>query len=282
MYSLIVENDSGEWLQMTGNKNYDILNIEGACPPAANINTSPVVGMDGTLFNSARANQRNIVLTVAIHMPIESNRFNLYNFFRIKQLVTLKYKTQYRECYISGYVETVEVNAWSEVQTAQISIICTQPFWIANDDTVVRFSESIALFQFPFTIPSAGIEFSRRESLQSAILNTGEVEVGGVIEFIAKANGVKNPVFYNQTTQEYFGVNLTMQNGDSVIINTKYGEKSITLIRSGIASNILNDRKIGSTWLQFKPGMNILSFEAEEGQGDLEAILTIRQKYEGV
>ena len=282
MYSLIVENDSGEWLQMTGNKNYDILSITGANPPAANINTSAVVGMDGTLFNSARANQRNIVLTVAVHYPIESNRFVLYNFFRIKNLVTLKYKTEYRECFIKGYVESVEVNAWSQSQVAQISIICTQPFWMAENETTVRFSESISLFEFPFSIPSAGIEFSRRDTLQSLILNTGEVEVGGVIELHAKADGVKNPVFYNQTTGEYFGVTITMQNGDSVIINTKYGEKSITLIRSGFSSNILNDRKIGSTWLQFKPGRNLLSFSADEGQSDLEAVLTIRQKYEGV
>lgn len=283
MYSLIVENDSGEWMPFNGNRNYDLLSVTGASPPSADINTASVVGMDGTIFNSARVNQRNIVLTVAVHEPIESNRLNLYNFFRLKRIVTLRYKTQYRDVYITGYVESIEVKAWSKSQAAQISIICTQPFWVASEDTSVVFSEVIALFEFPFSIPSAGIEFSRRQVIQSLIFNAGEIEVGGIIRFTAKADGVKNPVFFNQTTNKYFGVDITMQNGDIIVINTKYGEKSVSLIRSGTKTSILNDRKSGSTWLTFVPGRNFVSFDADdEGASDLDAMLTITQLFEGV
>lgn len=282
MYSLIVENESGEWLPFNGNRNYDLLSVTGANPPSADINTASVVGMDGTLFNSARANQRNIVLTVAVHEPIESNRLNLYNFFRIKRLVTLRYKTQYRDVYITGYVESIEVKAWSKSQAAQISIICPQPFWVASDDTTVWFSEVIALFEFPFSIPSAGIEFSRRQIIQSLIFNAGEIEVGGIIKFRAKASGVKNPIFYNQTTNKYFGVKVTMQANDIITINSKFGEKSVTLLRSGTETNLLANRYGGSEWLTFIPGKNFVSFDADEGASDLDSVLTITQKFGGV
>lgn len=282
MYSIIVENESGMWVQLTGNRNYDLLSVTGANPPSANINTSTVVGMDGTLFNSARVNQRNIVLTLAIHYPIESNRQVLYDLFKIKGIVKVKYKTDFRDVYISGYVESIEVNAWSQSQVAQISIICPQPFWMAQEDTVIHFTDSIALFEFPFSIPAEGIEFSRVNQLTTVFMNVGEIEIGGIITLRAIANGVENPIFYNLTTQKFFGLNVTMQSGDVITINTNYGQKSVMLKRGGIVTNILSDRKPLSDWIQFIPGMNTLSIDAAENLSSLDATVTITQKFGGV
>ena len=282
MYSIIVENESGMWVQLTGNRNYDLLSVTGANPPSANINTSTVVGMDGTLFNSARVNQRNIVLTLAIHYPIESNRQVLYDLFKIKGIVKVKYKTDFRDVYISGYVESIEVNAWSQIQKAQISIICPQPFWMAEEDTIIRFTDSIAMFEFPFSIPAEGIEFSRLAQLTSVMMNAGEIEIGGIITFRAKSDGVQNPGFYNLTTQKYFGVDITMQSGDIITINTNYGKKSVTLLRSGEVTNLLPYRKSGSEWVQFVSGSNILSIDAAESLSNLDASVTVTQKFEGV
>lgn len=282
MYSLIVENEKGEHLSLTDNINFDVLSVTGTNPPTAAINTVNVAGLDGSRFNSSRVEQRNIVITLNIHYPIEANRLTLYNFFRVKRWVKIYYQNSRRNVYIDGYVESFENNPWTQLQQPQISIICPQPFWLSTVDTTVNFSNSNALFEFPFSIHSEGIEFSTLENLTTSVVNVGEIETGGIITFYATENQIINPKFYNLTTQKYFGLDFDMNKGDLITVNTQKGEKSVTLLRDGVTTNILNDRTEGSTWLTFEPGENELSFEADEGAANLEATLTITQKFEGV
>lgn len=282
MYSLIVENEKGEHLSLTDNINFDVLSVTGTNPPTAAINTVNVAGLDGSRFNSSRVEQRNIVITLNIHHPIEANRLTLYNFFRVKRWVKIYYQNSRRNVYIEGYVESFENNPWTQLQQPQISIICPQPFWLSTVDTTVNFSNSNALFEFPFSIPSEGIEFSTLGHLTTAVVNVGEIETGGIITFYATTDQILNPKFFNRTTQQFFGLDFDMYQGDLITVNTQKGEKSVTLLRAGVTTNILNDRTEGSTWLTFEPGENELSFEADEGAANLEATLTITQKFEGV
>ena len=282
MYHLIVENEKGDQLELTNNRSYDVLEVTGTNPPVSAINTVAVAGMDGSRFNSSRVEQRNIVITLNIHHPIEANRLALYNLFRVKRWVKIYYKNSRRNVYIEGYVESFENNPWTQLQQPQISIICPNPFWLSTVDTTVNFSNSNALFEFPFSIPAEGIEFSTLENLTTGIVNAGEIETGGIIQFIATTNQILNPKFYNRTTQTFFGLDFDMYQGDVITVNTQQGEKSVTLLRDGVTTNILADRTTGSTWLTFLPGENEVSFGSDEGAANLNVILTITQKFEGV
>lgn len=282
MYSLIVENEKGEQMELTNNRNYDVLEVAGTNPPVAAINTVNVAGLDGSRFNSSRVEQRNIVIALNIHHPIEANRLALYNLFRVKRWVKLYYQNSHRNVYIEGYVESFENNPWTQLQQPQISIICPKPFWLSAADTVVSFSNSQALFEFPFSIPAAGIEFSRREQIAMTSVDVGEIETGGIIQFYATTNQILNPKFYNRTTQQFFGLDFDMYQGDLITVNTQQGQKSVTLLREGVTTNILADRTAGSTWLTFIPGENELSFDADEGAANLQVSLTLTQKFEGV
>lgn len=281
-YRLFAENERGERLELTGNRNFDVLSVDGTSPPAAAINTVPIVGLDGTRFNSSRVEQRNIVLSLNIHHPIEDNRIVLYRFFRSKRWVRLIYENSHRRVYIDGYVETFENNLWTELQQPQISIICPQPFWISDTDTAVDFSNVLPLFEFPFDIPAEGIEFSQLLTVMTATVDVGEVQTGGVIRFHALADGVENPKFFNETTGEFFGVDITMQLDDLIIVNTNQGQKSVVLIRDGTTTNLLSQRTVGSVWLQFISGVNTVSYGADSGDVKLLVDLTIVRKYEGV
>lgn len=282
MYQLIVENEKGEQLELTNNRNFDVLDVSGTNPPTAAINTVNVAGFDGSRFNSSRVEQRNIVITLNIHHPIEANRLTLYNFFRVKRWVKLYYKNDHRDVYIVGYVESLENNPWTQLQQPQISIICPQPFWLSAADTAVKFSNSQALFEFPFSIPAEGIEFSRLLTVATAVVDVGEIDTGGIIQFHAQTNQILNPKFYNRTTQEFFGVDWDMYEGDVITVNTQQGEKSVTLLRDGVTSNLLADRTEGSSWVTFVAGVNELSYGADEGAANLDVTLTITQKFEGV
>ena len=282
MYHLIVENESGDKLELTNNRNYDVLNVSGTNPPVATINTVNIVGMDGSRFNSSRVQQRNIVITLNIQHPIEANRLTLYNFFTVKRWVKLYYKNSRRDVYIEGYVESLENNPWSQLQQPQISIICPHPYWLSTSETTVDFSNSKAAFEFPFSIPSEGIEFSTLEQIASEIVNVGEVQTGGIITFFATADQIINPIFYNRTANTFFGIDFEMNQGDLITVNSLIGQKSVTLLRDGVTTNILSDRTDGSTWLTLGPGENEVSFGSDEGSENLRATLTIVQKFEGV
>lgn len=282
MYTLIVENERGEQLELTHNENYDVVEIIGLNPPTAAINTANVAGYDGARFNSSRVEQRNIVITLNIRYPIEANRLALYKYFRVKRYIKIYYKNGSRDVYIEGYVESFENNLFGMTQQPQISIICPNPFWKSIKETYVDFSNLSALFEFPFSISSSGIEFSRINKVTTAYINAGDVEIGAIIRFYATSNQILNPIFYNRTTGKYFGLNFDMHEGDVIIINSQQGEKSAALLRNGQTTNILSSRQSGSSWITFEPGENEISYSADEGQNNLNVTVTAVQKFEGV
>lgn len=282
MYTLIVQNSRGEQLRLTQNENYDVLEVLGTNPPVAAINTINIAGVDGSRYNSSRLEQRNIVITLNIKPPIEINRLELYRYFQVKRYIKVYYKTETRDVYIEGYVESFENNPFTILQQPQISIICPDPFWKSVTETHAKFSNTIAMFEFPFSIPSEGVEFSRIENLTTTYLNVGEVETGAIIEFYAETTQISNPKFYNNTTGEFFGLNFDMYIGDRIIVNTQKGEKSVILKRGNTTRNLLSNRTEGSSWILFEPGINEISYSAEEGTENLIVTVTVIQKYGGV
>lgn len=282
MYTLIVENERGEQLELTHNENYDVLEVDGLNPPTAAINTVEIANVDGARFNSSRIETRNIVIRLNIKPPIETNRIALYKYFRVKKYIKIYYQNEHRDVFTEGYIETFENSLFGMLQQPQISIICPNPFWKSTSETQVEFSNTTALFEFPFLIPSEGIEFSRIERLTTTYINTGEVETGAIIKFYATSNQILNPVFYNRTTGKFFGLNFDMYEGDVITVNTQQGEKSATLLRDGVITNILSLRQNGSSWITFEPGENEISYGADNGQNSLNVTVTAIQKYEGV
>lgn len=282
MYELSVKNEYGEVLALTGNPDYDVLSVSGLNPAPAEISTTPVSGIDGVRYNSARLGARNIVIRLNINGDIEQKRIELYKYFRVKHSVRVYYKNEHVDVYIDGYIETFENDFFTILQQPQISIICPDPYFKSILETEIDFENVTALFEFPFSIDENGIPFSSLNEVTTRYFNAGNVETGGIITFTALANGVKNPKFYNNTNNTFFGVDITMQSGDTITINTQKGEKSVKLIRSGTITSIVGDRTSGSTWIVFEPGENEISFGADESEGSLRCTLSSVQRFEGV
>lgn len=282
MFTLIVENESNEQLELTNSEAYDVIKIDGLTPSGATINTSSVAGLDGTRFSSASIAQRNLVIYLNIKSPVEENRQQLYKYFRVKRKCKIYFKNQNRDVFIEGYVETFEADLFGMTQQPQISIICPEPFFKAVDEILVEFSNTLALFEFPFSIPEEGIEFSRIESMTTKYTNAGDIETGAIITLSALSNQILNPIIYNRTSNEFFKLAVDLSKGDTLVIDTNKGEKSVRLIKSGVETNLLNKITSGSTWLQFQPGVNEISYDADEGAANLKVNVAIAQKYGGV
>lgn len=282
MQSFIIENKYGEQLQLAGNSDYDVLSVEGLTPPAATINMSIIATMDGSKFNSSRTNERNIVLTVQPRQNVEKNRINLYKFVKVKQYVKVYYTNATRDVYIEGYVESFTGNLFENDEKFQISIICAQPYFIDIDTIITQFSSITAAFEFPFSIDEAGVELGIiAVGEQTLITNTGDEETGTLITMYAN-DKVLEPTIYNFDTGEFFTVEIELNKGDRVEINTNRGRKSIILISNGVTTNILNKIEKGSTWFTLRSGDNVFLFDCIYGAENLDVKFITSPLYEGV
>lgn len=281
MPKLIVENDRGERMQLTQNPNYDVTSIEGLDPPSANINIAENANFDGGTEKNSRLNVRNIVITIAIHQPVEQNRIALYKYFKVKKHCRLYFSNGSRKVYTDGIVETFPVPQWTKQEIAQISILCPNPYLIDTKQNETSFSVIESLFEFPFSIPAEGQEISRMEFNKEETIIAGDIETGMDIRIVATGSA-SNPVIYNTDTLESLKVNINLAQGDALRINTNRGKKAITLTRNGTTTNVINNLASGSKWLQLEPGVNKLLYSADASPENLIVNIEYSTLYEGV
>lgn len=306
IYSIVVTNYLGDRIKLELGKpdisGFLIKSITGLGPAKANVNTTEVSTNDGSLFNSARLSQRNIVLDLVFintvyGESIEDLRQKSYKYFPLKKSVELTIETDNRYVKTTGYVESNEPNIFSSQEGTQISIICPDPyFYSAGEDgnNVTNFYSIDPMFEFPFS----------NESLDEPLLVFGEIQIKtegvityhgdseiGVMIYIHAIGPATNINIYNTETREVMRINtekissLTGKGivaSDDIVINTAKGEKSITLIREGVSYNILNCLDKNTDWFTLAKGDNIFAFTADSGVTNLQFRVENKVIYEGV
>ena len=306
IYSIVVTNYLGDRIKLELGKpdvsGFLIKSITGLGPAKANVNTTEVSTNDGSLFNSARLSQRNIVLDMVFintvyGESIEDLRQKSYKYFPLKKSVELTIETDNRYVKTTGYVESNEPNIFSSQEGTQISIICPDPyFYSAGEDgnNVTNFYSIDPMFEFPFS----------NESLDEPLLVFGEIQIKtegvityhgdseiGVMIYIHAIGPATNINIYNTETREVMRINtekISLLTGkgivasDDIVINTAKGEKSITLIREGISYNILNCLDKNTDWFTLAKGDNIFAFTADSGVTNLQFRVENKVIYEGV
>ena len=306
IYSIVVTNYLGDRIKLELGKpdvsGFLIKSITGLGPAKANVNTTEVSTNDGSLFNSARLSQRNIVLDMVFintvyGESIEDLRQKSYKYFPLKKSVELTIETDNRYVKTTGYVESNEPNIFSSQEGTQISIICPDPyFYSAGEDgnNVTNFYSIDPMFEFPFS----------NESLDEPLLVFGEIQIKtegvityhgdseiGVMIYIHAIGPATNINIYNTETREVMRINtekissLTGKGivaSDDIVINTAKGAKSITLIREGVSYNILNCLDKNTDWFTLAKGDNIFAFTADSGVTNLQFRVENKVIYEGV
>lgn len=282
MYTLIAENKYGEQLELTNNPRYTIADVDGLYPPEGVINTTKVSNMDGSVYNSSYVNDRTITITLAINSPAEENRIMLYRYFKTKYPVRLYYKNGVRNVYIDGYVSKCSIEYFEKKQTAQIEISCPMSLFRSVNERMIVFSTTESSFVFPFSIEESGIPFSTLKlGEQKSIINNGDVETGVIIKLNALGT-VLNPKIYDVDNKDHMFLNMEMQPGDEITINTRKKEKSIILFSNGVESNIIGKLEAGSKWFSLIPGDNLFTYEADEFPENLQCTFVINDQFEGV
>ena len=282
MYQVWVEHERLQKTELTNNPSFVIKEIDGLAKLDSSINTTVIANSDGSLFNSSRVNDKPIAITILPQFPVEENRQLLYKYFRMGKPVKLYYKNQNRDVFINGYVSDRDGSLFEMLQTIIIEIKCNKPFFEDRLTTIKGMSQVLNMFEFPFTIEEDGIEFSTIDKeLTQNIYNAGDRETGIIIELEASGE-VINPIIYNVDTRESFGINITMQLGDLIRINTNKSNKKIELIRYGESRNIINNVMKNPKWFQLDIGDNLFTYVCESGEEFLNFKFIYANLYEGV
>ena len=125
---------------------------------------------------------------------------------------------------------------------------------------------------------------------ENVITYRGDSEIGITIRIHAISE-VENVIIYNTGTRERMGIDtekLKALTGsgivasDDIVITTSKGDKSITLIRGGKSTNILNCLDKNTDWFTLAKGDNIFAFTAETGVTNLQFRIENKVIYEGV
>ena len=189
MYELILENANGDKLTFNQNSPFTITDIQGLNPAEATINTSEIALIDGAKFNSAKLQMKTINVAFAIEYNAAANRIAMYNVLKTKEYVKLYYNSKYRNVFIEGYVQSIDVSYFEMKQVVTCAILCPSPYFKEAQEIVNDLSSIIDAFHFPFaSTADPELLFSYvRNDVAITIENDGDVETPNAYILIYKS-----------------------------------------------------------------------------------------------
>ena len=273
-----------------------VLGADGFGPVKADIALTERAAVDGSLFNSARATPRNVVLRFRFFPggDIEALRQKSYKYFPLKREISLQIDTDNRTSKGTCYVEANEPDIFSSEEGCSITMVFPDSYLYDHFQQATVFSSKIDLFEFPWSnesVVSPLLEFSELiiETTKS-VLYSGDAPVGILIHI--HAVGAANDVtIIDVVTLEQIAIDSAkliatiggdIQDGDDIWISTVQGNKYAILIRSSTEYNILNCLGTSPAWFQIERGDNVFAYTADSGLGNLEFEIYNETAYEGI
>ena len=297
--SITVTNHNGESLKLDcfrpAASGLYITALSGLGAPETSINTTNYAIIDGALYNSARAQMRNITMTIQPLKPnFEQNRLKVYSAFPVKKKVRLLIETYTRLCYIDGYVETCDANVYSQWGRVTVSILCPDPYFRETGTTQSMYYRAAPAFHFP--IGTAGNPPPYELGVLSdnfQVINidySGDADTG-VMLYLEMDGQVGDITITNSSTHETMQIDAdrvavmtgqALGMGDAIEISTFPGDKYINLIRNGEAINLISALSKDSDWLSLTVGSNQFAYTAVSGKENIVVRVEYATAFVGV
>ena len=160
--------------------------------------------------------------------------------------------------------------------------------YVDNGDILVEFGNTTPKFEFPVSFElGEGVEFSVYEdSKEGNVYYEGDVETG-ITMYIDAYGEFTNPTIYNRSTRESLSIDTSkipdgILYGDRIIINTVKGNKTITLLRNGLETNIINALDKDADWFTLRSGDNVFAYVADTGVNNMYFSIMHRRLYGGI
>lgn len=225
---------------------YTIREIEGLDPVKSTIVSTAFAQLDGSQFQSARRENRNIILKVGLEpyfaggSTVASLRSALYTYFMPKTSVELTFYIDDVATYsIQGTVESCESSLFSKDPEMTISILCFDPNFTALSPVTVN-GNTVA------------------DTTEQTITVAGSVETGYVFTLSVNRSISGFSIYKRRPDGSIVQMDVTMAlaSGDVVKISTEPKNKYATLTRSGSTSSILYAVSNNAKWGPLYPGVN--------------------------
>lgn len=268
-------------IQMNKTSEFKVLEIEGLEASEYNINTTDS-NQDGAIITYRKIEPREIVIKgeIAKNSNENANRIKAINFFNPKLDGVLKVLRNNVERKITYAVSSFKFtnSKMSEYLTFELILNCVSPYFESIDDYGNNVASITKQFAFPLIIPSGrGLIMGYKTFNNNVVLvNDGDCETGAEIHIKAVGGKVANPKI--SLNGKFIALNLSMEDGDVLIVNTNQRKKAITLNGQNVIQKI--DRK--STFFNLDVGTNVLNYESDEGYSYMEVYIYFHKKYLGV
>lgn len=295
-----VTNPKGETLEMEltnpWKSGFIVQSIEGIGPGQVDIISTDLANADGSIYTSSRMGNRSVILTLKLleNPTIEDSRQKTYRYFPIKKPVTLTIKTDNRNAYVVGYVESNEPVIFSSQEYTQISLLCVDPYFYELAGEEIAFSGTLPAFEFPFqneSLTEPELEFGDIRLDTRVVLNyIGDIDTGFNMTIHALDN-CRDITIYNVNTYESMKINVSKIEtltgkkfgvGDDIIVSTVSGSKYVRLLREGIYTNIISALDKDSDWFTISPGDNIFAYNANGDEKKIMITFRYQNAYGGI
>ena len=294
---------NGKTLRMGPGEDIDITAVTGLESSELDISTSDNALVDGASVDGKKIKPRPI----HIEASFRSNKNNPENRAKVIQFFNPKYtgKALITNMGVSRNIE-YELEGWTFATIRNmdnklgilVDLLCPDPYMLNVDNFGKNMANISALFAFPWRMLSTrmtsgkldypdkargmllgGMTMGYRTLYREVVLaNDGDVPTGVQIQFVATRGPVTNPKITNTGTGQYMRVNVAMQQGDILLIDTNDRHQVITLNGVNYYQHI--DRK--SEPFKLAVGDNYLEYDADENYTNLDVNLFYTPKYLGV
>lgn len=166
---------------------------------------------------------------------------------------------------------------FSDLTEATLYFVAPSVFFIGSDTQSLRFHERVGLLTFPMNfMTGSGITPGIYRTYDTGkIVNPGDGECGAVITIKACGGSVKNPRV--SSGDEYIMCPLTLDDGDTLAIDTRAGRKNIKY--NGERSFIFDKH---SSFFSLPVGESVISVTSEDGEEFIDAMVELYPIYYGV
>lgn len=225
---------------------YSVQPMEGLDPVNATLVYSSFAGQDGSDFQSARRENRNIVMKLGFEPNYEVTsvaglRQKLYKFFMPKSYIRMKFydDTIGQTVSIYGRVETMNSPRFTQNPYATISILCE------NSDFEGLTENS---FSGNTTASTSTVDEAYDGTIETGFVFT--LNVDRTISGITIYNTLPDNSVRSLT------IAVPMVAGDVLRVSTIPGNKYAKLTHTGVESSVLYGVLPASNWINLFPGLN--------------------------
>ncbi|MBQ9249877.1 MAG: phage tail family protein [Oscillospiraceae bacterium] len=293
---------NGKTLRMGPGEDIDITAVTGLESSELDISTSDNALVDGASVDGKKIKPRPIHIEASFRSDKNNpeNRAKVIQFFNPKYtgkaLITNMGVSRNIEYELEGWTFATIRNMDNKLRIL-VDLLCPDPYMLNVDNFGKNMANISALFAFPWRVLSTramnkldypeearglmlgGMTMGYRTLYKEVVLaNDGDVPTGVQIQFVATRGSVTNPKITNTGTGQYMRVNVVMQQGDILLIDTNDRHQVITLNGVNYYQHI--DRK--SEPFKLAVGDNYLEYDADENYTNLDVNLFYTPKYLGV